>query len=495
MVKFPLAVAGQAVETGSALGVPIAADVDLPAWGQDVAGFYPFTACLPDAGWLVRVAFHDKNSLLTIPTAHTSPLADQIGMCAVAPGASYPTTSPSFPLPASLSPVATTPGDIPSPNAAVLQVFGRNLAYFAGDILHSGTDFRGRSAVQTSLGTFPPNTVFLPYPCEPLCVRAGIIVCATPMPNGWSGTIPPPATWGLYWEGDGLTLLHTYLHMNTCNATGGILAAWENSARVVAAGKPFAEANSMLIPPAGGALATYCAAPTWNECGTDNPHLHFQVAVVTNDFVRSYLQGTTGATRIQPQSGCLDGNRYTCPGMWWAGITKEAVSGHIFYVNPDQVVSISPSAASCFGTTAGNLSLRQIISELRSASPSRIPTPAEIIVQHGDTLARFKAWYNSILIQTPNGPAAPVVRFPCTASSYLMAYDIGFVGGYPANPDRGYSSNCYPSYPPLPSYKCETHRDYIPSRLNEVDLSHQEYNEAAARALFFFAWHSVYGPH
>lgn len=492
-MKFPLAVVGQAVETGTGLGIPIAADVDLPAWGQDMQMFYPFSACLPDAGWIARIAFRDRNQLLTIPTAHTAPLDVQVGMCAALPGTAYPPNAPSLPLPASLSPVGATSGDLPVPGRILLQVFGRNAAYFGGDTLHSGTDFRGRHALSTTVGILPPNTVILPYPCEPICVRAGLVVCATPMPIAWSGRIPDPMSWPSYWQQSGLTLLHVYLHLNTCNAQGGAISAWENSARVIPQGKTFSEADPTLVLPAGAALTTYCAAPTIAECATDNPHLHFQMAVVTNDFLRGYLGDTTGSTRIQPDAGCQSGNRYTCPGLWWAGFTKEAVSGWPFYGQPDQAIAIDPSAASCFGANvSGSLSLSQIISELRSASPDHIPTPAEIIVNHPSTLKKFEAWYNSQVIQTANGPASPIVRFPC-GSAHLLAQDIGFVGGYPAPADRGYSSNCYPNFPLIPSYRCEVSRDYIPNHLDEVALSQQEYHEGAARALFYFAWHSVYG--
>lgn len=490
IAKFPLAVAGQASEAGTALGVPIAADVDLPAWGQDLAQYYPFSACLPDAGWLLRMAVHSPDGLLTIPVADTSPLSLETGgICVGLPGMAIPGGKNALPLPVSLSPVTVSSGNVPVPCYYLTAHAGRNAAYFGGETFHTGSDFVGGCTLETPSGILPRNTVLAIAPCEPICVRAGMVVCATPMPIAWSGSIPDPRTWGVYWQGDGLTLLTTYLHVNTCGVTGGILSAWEATAPTVKPGKTFAETNPMVIPPAKAALTTYCAAPTEATCGTTAPHLHLQIAVITNQAMRDALQAT-GTARVQPQAGCADGNRYTCPALWWAGLTKGMVSAYPLYA-PTGVVGIDPGLASCFGAAGGSESLSSIIAKLRAASPARIPTPHEIMTSHQATLRQFIAWYNSQVINTPFGPATPVARLFCPNGGTILAYDLGYPGTYPG-PERGYSGNCRPNYPPIPSFRCPEF-DYIPGHASETELQWQEYQEAAARALFFAAWYSVYG--
>lgn len=487
IAKFPIATAGQACEAGTALGVPIAADVDLPAWGQDLSQFYPFSACLPDAGWLLRMATHSPEGLLTIPVASTSPL-ESTGVCVGLPGLTIPGGS-SLPLPVSLAPVAASAGDVPVPCRHLTAHAGRNAAYFGGERFHTGSDFVGGCTLNTPNGVLPRNAVLAIAPCEPVCVRAGLVVCATPMPIGWTGSIPDPRTWGMYWQGDGLTLLTTYLHVNTCGVGGGIIATWEATAPTVKPGKTFAETNPLIIPPARAALTTYCAAPTEATCGTTAPHLHLQIAVITNAAMREVLQAT-GTARVQPQSGCADGNRYTCPALWWAGLTKGMVSAYPLYA-PAGTVSIDPNLASCFGATGGSESLSSIVAKLRAASPGQIPTPHEIMTNHQATLRQFIAWYNSQVVSTSFGPATPVVRVTCpSGGGFVLAHDIGYPGTYPG-PERGYSGNCRPAYPPIPSLRCPEF-DYIPGHSTEAGLQWAEYQEAAARALFFAAWYSVY---
>jgi len=350
----------------------------------------------------------------------------------------------------------------------------------------------------------PRQTIFTPFPCEPVWLRAGLITCATPMPLNSSGDMYDPQTWASFWmnEPDGLTLLITYLHVNTCNAgNSGQIGLWNQYKSLLSETEPgeepevFAGTLNQVVPVRGTALTTYCAAPTGATCGTTASHLHMGITVVTNARLLPYLR-QSGAYRIQPEAGCAGENVRWGNGRWGT-IASESVSPIAIWKSFGSSTPTISEAVQCFGGDEATNNLDSFKDRLLALGGGQLPTPQEIYSSsaYDDILKDWMTWTNSFAATTQFGLNSPVASMPCIENPGLSmrVRDLGYPGGYPGMPAR-YSSSCAPTYPNYPSRSCTVFQ-YIPTpggQQSSYETSGQ-YRSGAARALFFNVWWQLYG--
>jgi len=512
-INIPTKPAGEPAPSGISVGLLYGSDVGMPGyWGAEERRFYPWTPCLKDVSYINNRTYIDEAGGLAFPGTSVGAVMQNplMGRCILdGETGQYEIIHDDTPLPDVRIPVASVTGNFPVPGAHLTEEYGRHMAYFSGNPYHMGVDFVGTASVSAGDITLPKQTIFAPFPCEPVWVRAGVITCATPMPLSGSSHYDTSG-WADYWanEPSGLTLLLTYLHVNTCNTSDvGQIGRWNQYKGLLdstSAGElpdVFAGTLDEVVPERGTALTTYCSAPTIAACGTTAAHLHLQVSVVQNSAILPTLR-KSGSYRISPMSGCT-GSTSRWSGGWWSRITAESVTPISMWKSPSEMTSVTSNpdegdAATCFGSTTSSASLDQFKDRILSANGGSLPTPYEIYndAAYSQVLKDWQAWTNSFAYDSPTfGLCSPVADLPCPAASgySITARDQGYPGGYPSMPFR-YSNQCAPTYPGYPSRSCSIF-EYIPTPGGSQDAGSaaDQYKSTSARSLFFNSWWLMFG--